>query len=219
MRKLLVKLPVYDTIEVEVEVPDDATTDEIIEQATIKATDEQPLTSWLVDDERLAELSEAELFEEMEPTEETQYLYLLRQRSGLRIGYFDTLEEATNSAYYSLSVDIEREKAIKCPLCGQLEVKHIIDTKGSCEDCLQKRDGQTASPTAAEKTPEAQALRKHLEKGYIQVWDTDEVQRDFRVLELLSPYCFVERKGDGKKGRLCFTSDPRFYYNFQEGDI
>lgn len=58
--------------------------------------------------------------------------------------------------------------------------------------------------------------REALESKHGQVWDTNEVQRDFDVLGFLAPYVVVSRKSDGKKGSLMFQGSPRFYFSFQE---
>lgn len=65
-----------------------------------------------------------------------------------------------------------------------------------------------------------QGRRTRLEKEYGQVWNTEEMCRDFETLGFMSPYVVVTRKSDGKKGSLEFTHFPRFFFNFQvhEGD-
>lgn len=57
--------------------------------------------------------------------------------------------------------------------------------------------------------------RKALESQHGQVWDTDELQRDFDALGFLAPYIVVSRRSDGQKGSLEFQASPRFYFNFQ----
>lgn len=57
--------------------------------------------------------------------------------------------------------------------------------------------------------------REHLEAEHGQVWDTDELQRDFHVLGFLSPLVVVARKSDGAKGSLYFQATPRLYYGFK----
>jgi hypothetical protein len=59
--------------------------------------------------------------------------------------------------------------------------------------------------------------RKALSDEYGQTWDTTELQRDFTVLGFAACMCVVERKSDGKRGSLDFTTSPRFYFGFQEG--
>lgn len=58
--------------------------------------------------------------------------------------------------------------------------------------------------------------RIELEKEYGQVWDTQELQKDFEVKGFMAPFVVVKRKSDGKKGSLMFSHSPRFYFNFQE---
>jgi hypothetical protein len=47
---------------------------------------------------------------------------------------------------------------------------------------------------------------------YGQVWNTDELARDFEVLGFLAPYVAVRRKADAQVGSLAFQHDPRFYF-------
>ena len=58
--------------------------------------------------------------------------------------------------------------------------------------------------------------REVLEKEYGQVWDTEELGRDFEVHGFMAPFVVVKRKSDGVKGSLEFQHRPRFYYNFTE---
>lgn len=57
--------------------------------------------------------------------------------------------------------------------------------------------------------------REAVEAQHGQVWDTEEMQRDFEALGFLAPYIVVCRKADGVKGSLEFQHNPRFYFNFQ----
>ena len=59
--------------------------------------------------------------------------------------------------------------------------------------------------------------REKLEAKHGQVWDTDELGRDFDVTGFAAPFVVVNRKSDGKRGALVFQHSPRFYYAFQEG--
>ncbi len=57
--------------------------------------------------------------------------------------------------------------------------------------------------------------REVLEAQYGQVWDTQELGRDFEVLGFMAPFVVVRRKSDGVRGSLEFQHHPRFYFNFQ----
>ena len=57
--------------------------------------------------------------------------------------------------------------------------------------------------------------RESLERAYGQVWDTEELARDFAVEGFAAPFAVVVRKVDGIKGSLQFQHSPRFYYAFQ----
>lgn len=58
------------------------------------------------------------------------------------------------------------------------------------------------------------ASRKALEAEHGQVWDTDELQRDFEVTGFMAPFVVVKRKSDGKVGSLMFQASPRFYFGW-----
>jgi len=57
--------------------------------------------------------------------------------------------------------------------------------------------------------------REALEAKHGQVWNTQELSRDFDVIGFLAPFVVVCRKSDGKKGSLEFQHHPRFYFNFK----
>jgi hypothetical protein len=57
--------------------------------------------------------------------------------------------------------------------------------------------------------------REGLEKQYGQVWNTEELSRDFTVEGFLAPFAVVRRKSDGQLGSLEFQHQPRFYFNFR----
>jgi hypothetical protein len=49
---------------------------------------------------------------------------------------------------------------------------------------------------------------------YGQVWDTEQLTRDFEVIGFMAPLVVVRRRSDGVKGSLEFQHRPRFYFNF-----
>jgi hypothetical protein len=53
-----------------------------------------------------------------------------------------------------------------------------------------------------------------LEVTHGQVWDTNELARDFEVVGFLAPLVVVRRRSDGRKGSLEFQHHPRLYFNF-----
>ena len=61
-------------------------------------------------------------------------------------------------------------------------------------------------------------IRESLAAAYGQVWDTDELARDFEVQGFAAPFVVVIRKVDGVKGSLQFQHSPRFYYAFQPAE-
>ena len=58
--------------------------------------------------------------------------------------------------------------------------------------------------------------RAGLEQKYGQVWDSDELRRDFHVLSFAAPWVVVMRRADNRAGSLEFRHSPRLYFNFRE---
>lgn len=56
--------------------------------------------------------------------------------------------------------------------------------------------------------------REALEKEHGQVWNTEQLPRDFEVRGFMAPFVVVKRKSDGQVGSLEFQHRPRFYYGF-----
>ena len=56
--------------------------------------------------------------------------------------------------------------------------------------------------------------RAELEAEHGEVWNLDELQRDFEVEGFLAPFVVVKRRGDGVVGSLMFQHMPRFYFRF-----
>jgi hypothetical protein len=56
--------------------------------------------------------------------------------------------------------------------------------------------------------------RQTLEMKYGQVWNTEELSREFNVVGFFAPFVMVERKVDGARGSLTFQHHPRFYFDF-----
>ena len=69
------------------------------------------------------------------------------------------------------------------------------------------------APTVGESQRDCRA---RLEAEHGQVWNTEELTRDFEVLGFAAPLVVVRRRADGKKGSLCFTHSPRFYFGWDE---
>jgi len=57
--------------------------------------------------------------------------------------------------------------------------------------------------------------RPSLEEIHGQVWNTDELQREFRVCGFMAPFVVVVRKSDNVTGTLLFQHHPRFYFSFK----
>jgi hypothetical protein len=56
--------------------------------------------------------------------------------------------------------------------------------------------------------------RQALEAKHGQVWNTQELSRDFDVEGFMAPLVVVRRKADGQRGSLEFQHQPRFYFSF-----
>ena len=48
-----------------------------------------------------------------------------------------------------------------------------------------------------------------------RTWTTEELERDFEVVQFLAPYVVVRRRADGVEGVLEFTHSPRLYFGFR----
>jgi len=57
--------------------------------------------------------------------------------------------------------------------------------------------------------------REALEAKHGQVWDTQELGRDFNVEGFPAPSVVVRRKADGQRGSLLFQHQPRLYFSFE----
>ncbi len=56
--------------------------------------------------------------------------------------------------------------------------------------------------------------RAELEAEHGEVWDSDELRRDFEVKGFLAPFVIVRRRSDGVLESLMFQHMPRFYFRF-----
>jgi hypothetical protein len=56
--------------------------------------------------------------------------------------------------------------------------------------------------------------RAELEAEHGEVWDSDELLRDFEPVGFLAPFVIVKRRSDGVLGSLMFQHGPRFYFRF-----
>jgi len=58
--------------------------------------------------------------------------------------------------------------------------------------------------------------RKEIEDRVGQVWNTSELQDDFKIDGFMAPLCYGVHKETGVKITLAFTHSPRFYYGMRE---
>lgn len=57
-------------------------------------------------------------------------------------------------------------------------------------------------------------LEEKLGKG--NVWDEEELKRDFDIHAEMAPCCIVVRKADGMPGVIGFQNKPKLYFGFIE---
>lgn len=58
--------------------------------------------------------------------------------------------------------------------------------------------------------------RVELEAAHGQVWNTEELTKEFEVQGFQAPYVVVRRRSDNKVGSLMFLHNPRYYFNWVE---
>jgi len=62
----------------------------------------------------------------------------------------------------------------------------------------------------------SERTRLEAKYGVGNVWDTDEVTREFEIIGFMAPFVVAIRRSDNVKGSLTFQHEPRFYFNFRE---
>lgn len=63
----------------------------------------------------------------------------------------------------------------------------------------------------AERVNSVEYTREDIRR-YGEVWDSEELRRDFEVLGFAAPYVVVRRRSDGVVGTLMFRHSPRLYF-------
>ena len=59
------------------------------------------------------------------------------------------------------------------------------------------------------------AEREQLEQVYGQVWDTDELCKQFEVLGFMAPFVKVRNLDTRERGTLKFQHEPRYYFSWR----
>lgn len=79
------------------------------------------------------------------------------------------------------------------------------------------RRALVAENAAAVESNDPSAERARLEKihGVGNVFDTDEVRKQFVIHGFMAPFVSCNRISDNAKGFLEFQHSPRFYFDFQ----
>ena len=91
-------------------------------------------------------------------------------------------------------------------MINQNASNNVTSTIDSIEDARRER---------LEAINSKPGSRPALEVKHGQVWDTTELQRDFRVIGFLAPFVHVCRRDNSEEGSMEVQHEPRFYFNFQ----
>ena len=59
------------------------------------------------------------------------------------------------------------------------------------------------------------SVREELTTAHGQVWDTEEMSKEFEPLGFQAPFILVRRREDKIRGTLMFQHNPRLYYSFK----
>jgi len=74
---------------------------------------------------------------------------------------------------------------------------------------------ETIRRTMAQEINTDAGDRERLQEKHGRVWDTQELQHDFDVLQFAAPLIVVRQKSTGRMGSMFFQHQPRFYWGFQ----
>ncbi len=72
----------------------------------------------------------------------------------------------------------------------------------------------TAKVNGQAQTDDMESERARLRQAHGEVWNTEELSRDFRVIGFMAPFVVVQEKSSGRKESLLFQDHPRFYFGF-----
>lgn len=74
---------------------------------------------------------------------------------------------------------------------------------------------ETIRRTMVQQINTAAGDGERLEAQHGQVWNTQQLQEDFDVLQFAAPLIVVRHKTTGQSGSMFFQHQPRFYWRFQ----
>jgi hypothetical protein len=57
-----------------------------------------------------------------------------------------------------------------------------------------------------------------MQMKYGPQWTADELKQDFKITGHLTPYVFVRRLNDGRRGVLSFRHSPRIYFDYKDAN-
>ncbi len=82
---------------------------------------------------------------------------------------------------------------------------------------MEKQNASEADAARRSRLVEINASphsRDELEQAFGEVWNTEELARDFVVVGFLAPLVVARRRRDGALGSLEFQHAPRYYFSF-----
>lgn len=80
----------------------------------------------------------------------------------------------------------------------------------------ERQETEAAQREAVVAINSEAADRAALEALHGQVWDPEELRKDFEILAFAAPLIVARRKSDGKTCTLYFRHAPRFYFDCAE---
>jgi len=87
-------------------------------------------------------------------------------------------------------------------------------------DVAPNRKLMAVAIDSQERNQAVRMVSEYLESlyGKENVWESEEMQRDFEVVGFAFPFFWVQRKSDGVRGTLAYVRTPRLYYDFKPLD-
>lgn len=97
-------------------------------------------------------------------------------------------------------------------------IVEAMEANGFQKEAIEMFKNEAADQMRAALVLDVNAVegeREELEAQYGQVWNTEELSRDFAVEGFAAPFVVVRRKSDGQRGSLMFQHMPRYYFGFE----
>lgn len=94
--------------------------------------------------------------------------------------------------------------------------KQEMEARGYTADEMN-REELFGAINAEVESEDPEKERARLLKSWPEVWDIEEVRKEFEICGFAAPFCVVIRKCDWTPGYVLFQHDPRFYFGFESG--